>query len=138
MRITNNTPIRPTTRPRAADKAGGAGGSFQLQQAPATSTPQPMGSLEAPQSLGALLSLQAINDPTQERRQALSQGHSILDELEDLKIELLSGRIPEEMLQSISSRLSERHRTGEQELDELLDEIEVRARVELAKLGRFD
>jgi hypothetical protein len=90
----------------------------------------------AAEGIGALLALQVIGDPLSSRRRAVQNGRDILDSLDRIKVALLEGRLPVERLERLSAIVTERMPSGDERLDQLLAEIELRARVELAKLGR--
>jgi len=80
--------------------------------------------------------LQGEGDPAERRRRFAKRGHDLLDGLDRLKAALLSNRVPTADLQRIAAQLAERRDlSGDPRLDDLLSHIELRARVELAKLG---
>ena len=82
-----------------------------------------------------MLALQEVGGPTERRRKAVRRAGIILDVLDDLKIAVLDGDIaPATLGRLIEAVRQERARTGEAGLEDLLDEIETRAAVELAKL----
>lgn len=85
----------------------------------------------------ALLSLQETNiDANGRNVVAITEGENILNQLELLRLSILNGEVPIAVLQDISQKLENRQKDVEDEgLSELLDQIELRARVELAKLG---
>jgi hypothetical protein len=86
-------------------------------------------------SIDALLTLQEVGGPTERRRKAVRRAGLILDVLDDLKIGVLEGGIPPATLgRLIEAVRQERARTGDGKLEGVLDEIETRAAVELAKL----
>ncbi len=88
-------------------------------------------------SLDALLSIQEINDVTSSNKRAVFKGKRILNLLDDLKLGLLSGRIPEAKLESLLSIVKSRNNeVADPRIASILDEIELRASVELAKLGK--
>ncbi len=71
------------------------------------------------------------------RRRSLRRGQDLLDELEELRIGLLMGSFPASNLERISKLLAQRVDAIEDPiLIELINEIEIRVAVELAKLGR--
>jgi hypothetical protein len=90
----------------------------------------------APEGIGALLALQVVGDPLTSRKRAVQNGRDILDDLDRLKVAVLEGRVPMERFERLAAILAERLSSGDERLDQLLAEIELRARVELAKLGR--
>jgi len=86
-------------------------------------------------SIDALLALQEVGGPTERRRKAVRRAGLILDVLDDLKIAVLDGGIaPAALGRLIEAVRQERARTGDDTLEGLLDEIETRAAVEMAKL----
>ena len=85
--------------------------------------------------LDALMALQTVDDPAGRRARAVRRGSDILDDLDTLKLDILSGRVPRRTLARLVDRIeAERAGSGDADLDALLDDIELRARVELAKL----
>lgn len=113
-------------------------GVFSLdEETPDTPRNVATGAARGIQGIDALLALQGVEDATTGRRKAVRRGFEILDILEELKIDLLAGRVSPERLTRLLV-VVERHQdgTGDDHLDALLAEIELRARVELAKLGR--
>ncbi|HSR72154.1 MAG TPA: flagellar assembly protein FliX [Kiloniellales bacterium] len=91
----------------------------------------------APSPLDALLSVQEVSNEFLSRRQAKRRAEDLLDELDALKIALLEGRLPLAALERLAERLErDRGRVEDPRLAEVLAEIELRAAVELAKLGR--
>jgi len=87
--------------------------------------------------LDAILALQAVGDFTEKRRKAVTRGASLLDLLDGMKADLLLGRVAPERLDAMATQLTALRERVEPGLDALIDEIELRVRVELAKLGRF-
>ncbi len=87
--------------------------------------------------LDAILALQAVGDFTESRRKAVKRGTTLLDLLEEMKADLLIGRTTPQRLDAMVTQLSALRERVEPGLDALIDDIELRARVELAKLGRY-
>lgn len=87
--------------------------------------------------LDAILALQAVGDFTEGRRKAVKRGRRLLDLLEDMKADLLVGRVAPERLEAMVGQLGTMRERVEPGLDGVIDDIELRVRVELAKLGRF-
>lgn len=88
-------------------------------------------------SIDALLAVQAAQAPDDAltgRRRAVVNATETLDILDDIKLSLLSGELPLYKLEQLLERVeTERDDVEDPELDNLLDHIELRARVELAK-----
>jgi hypothetical protein len=88
-------------------------------------------------SLDALLALQAVDDPLQKRKKAVRRGQALLDTLDEVKADLLVGRVGEGKLNQLLSLIGQAREQTQPGLDAVLDDIELRARVELAKFERF-
>lgn len=96
----------------------------------------PLSQTSAVGSVDALLALQGAGDFTQARKQATDRAFSLLDLLDDLKIALLEGALPRATLVRLMDTLqSQRDQTHDPQLEAALDEVELRAAVELAKHG---
>jgi hypothetical protein len=87
--------------------------------------------------LDAILALQTVGDFRESRRRAVKRGADLLDMLEDLKADLLIGQVGPGQLESLIGQLGALREKAEPGLDAILDDIELRVRVELAKLGHF-
>lgn len=84
--------------------------------------------------LETMLALQAVEDPLQRRRRAVKRGTSMLDALDSMKIALLDGAADAGQLAQLRSLVaSQRDTSGDPGLEAVLDEIELRAAVEIAK-----
>ncbi|CCG06822.1 flagellar assembly protein FliX [Pararhodospirillum photometricum] len=109
-------------------------------------SPGEAASVEASSPLGGvegLLALQEVDglvlDPEAQRRALTQWGHDILESLEALHLGLLGGTIPREDLETLAALArTERISGDDPALDDLLDQIELRAEVELAKLSQDD
>jgi hypothetical protein len=87
--------------------------------------------------LDTLLAVQAYEEPAERKKRQAKRGHDLLDGLDTLKAALLSGRVSVAQLEQLKATLSSRRETTDDpRLDEVLAHIELRAAVELAKLGR--
>jgi len=86
-------------------------------------------------SLDALLALQEVGGPLERRRKAVRRAGRILDVLDEVKLALLEGGLPPAALERLVAAIrEERGGTDDPGLEGLLDEIETRAAVEMAKL----
>jgi hypothetical protein len=124
-----------------------------LAAAPGTSRPAPSGGFslgggEAPQAqsaavalrtlggIDALIALQGVEDPVELRRRAVKHGRRALDALDELKLGLLGGTLDQATmlrLKSVSGDLQDG--SGDDRIDQVLAEIDLRVAVELAKAG---
>lgn len=87
-------------------------------------------------SIDALLALQSVGTPLERRKRAVGRAGRLLDLLDDVKVSLLEGNMTPSALTSLVAAVHEqRDRTDDPGLEGVLDEIETRAAVELAKFG---
>lgn len=89
------------------------------------------------QGMDALLALQEVDERAERRSRAAKHGHSLLDTLESVRTDLLAGQVSEDRLELLARQVSKRLNSGDPQVDSVLEEIELRVKVELAKLGRF-
>lgn len=83
----------------------------------------------------ALLALQEVGSPLERRRRSVRRAGRLLDELEGLKVALLGGDLGLTDLDRLTRAAREqREVTDDPKLESVLDEIETRAQVEIAKL----
>lgn len=87
------------------------------------------------QSVGGILALQEIGDEETNRRKARVRANRLLDRLDELRVGLLTGSLSKEGIAELVSLIqSERPQVSDPQMAEVLDAIELRAQVELAKL----
>lgn len=87
--------------------------------------------------LDTILALQEVARDIGSRKRAIRRSHEVLDKLDEVKVGLLNGTIDAAALDRIVDLLSQREASGDPRIDEVMDEIDLRARVELAKLGKY-
>ena len=110
---------------------------FSLPDAAATTEARPATAPRAVGNIDALLALQGVEDPAERRKRAVKRGRSALDVLDDLKIGLLSGALDNTTVQRLRNAAAElKDQSGDERLDAVLAEIELRVEVELAKAGQ--
>ncbi|VAW01971.1 hypothetical protein MNBD_ALPHA06-1886 [hydrothermal vent metagenome] len=86
-------------------------------------------------SLDALIALQAESPVETVVEKETRRAVSLLDILDTIRIGLLDGGIPETSLKRLLIALGEqREETGDPALEAILEQVEIRAQVELAKL----
>ncbi len=140
MKIDGTGPIRPGTSPARSKKVGDKGEEFAKHIADseddaATAAVSSSGPLAA---VDALLSLQGVPDATSGRSRGLKRAEDMLDHLDAIRHGLLLGSIPRDKLNSLLAVVRERREEiDDPRLDSVLDEIELRAAVELAKLEQL-
>ncbi len=104
-------------------------GSASSAAAPARAS-----SISGVTGLDALIALQDVEGPMERRRRAMGRAGRILDVLDEVKVALLDGGVTRGSLHRLQGAVrDERAQTLDSRLEGLLDEIETRAAVELAK-----
>jgi hypothetical protein len=98
--------------------------------------------IAAPGPLAAvdtILMLQNVDDSTSGPSKGAAHAEQLLDLLDSVRDGLLSGGIPRVTLNRLASAVSRRHeKFSDPKLQGVLDEIELRAQVELAKLEQAE
>jgi len=90
-------------------------------------------------ALDSILTLQGMEDPTDGRSKGLKHGEQLLDMLDQVRDGLLAGGIPRTTLNRLANAVTRRRESfADPQLQQVLDEIELRAHVELAKLEMID
>ena len=139
MKINGPSSTSPTGAPRGAGRAA-QGGGFSLSaadEAEEAADAQRMAGLDGVMTVSALLALQGVEDPLSRRKRAMGRASRILDMLDDLKVAMLEGVASPATLDNLAKTVrEERDATDDPRLEDVLNEIETRAAVELAKLGR--
>jgi hypothetical protein len=88
-------------------------------------------------TIDALLSVQEISGNQEGSRRAKQRAEELLEKLDALRHGLLAGHLSPDQLDGLVGLVqAERAHTADPGLSETLDEIELLAKVELAKLGR--
>jgi len=125
------------TQTGAASRGKAASGTSFSLPTRESATPAQASSVSHAGALDGLLLVQAEEDGQERRRRQARRGNDLLDGLDRLKAALLSGRVQIAELERLKAMLSARREmTDDPRLDEVLAHIELRAAVELAKLGR--
>ena len=113
-----------------------ASGGFSIDENEAPKSTQAPASLRTIGGIDALIALQGQDDPAERRRRAVKRGRNALDALDELKIEVLGGSPgPSTLLRLKSATADLRDASGDERLDSVLAEIELRLEVEIAKMG---
>jgi hypothetical protein len=139
MKIDGAGPIRPSNvrRTSRSDKSNGSEFARHLRAGEvsedvATSASAATGRLGA---VDSLLTLQEVPDAVHGRRRTMQRGRDLLARLDDIRHGLLLGVIPINRLKSLANILkAERIAVADANLAQVVEEIELRCAVELAKL----
>ena len=134
IRIDQRAPVSNAGPAGSARRAGGAAFTLPTKEGAASARSTGVG---ASGPLDSLLAVQAYEEPEERKKRQAKRGHDLLDGLDRLKAALLSGRVQISELEQIKANLAQRRETTDDpRLDDVLAHIELRAAVELAKLGR--
>jgi len=118
-------------------RAHSAAGGFAPEHGASVQRAQSTTPASALSDIHALLALQEADDPLRKRRKAVRRGQSMLDTLDEVKSDLLIGRVSEGRLNQLQMLVMQAREKTVPHLDALLDDIDLRVQVELAKLGRI-
>ncbi len=141
----SSSAVQGAGKARKAGSTGGAGFAAALDgvtgadEAAGPESAEPVSGLLG---VGGLLAAQSVGDDAaapdyKERQRRAQRGVEILDRLEDVRRGLLMGAIPKDKLADLARTVREkRERGADPVVSRLLDEIELRAEIELAKLSR--
>ncbi|NQW12134.1 MAG: flagellar assembly protein FliX [Alphaproteobacteria bacterium] len=124
-------------RVRRADKSGKAGGTAFADILGSTEATDQTAGPSTTSGVDAVFAAQDVGDREGHARQARDRAEMMVARLEDIRNGLLMGSISESKLEQLATAArSQREAFDDPRLTEILDDIELRARVELAKLGR--
>jgi len=138
MKITGPGRVTPKSVKKTESGKSGDGAAFASALSGSGTTDQVsnVGGTSPLATVDALLSLQEVPDATAGRSKGLARANDMLDLLDEVRKGLLLGSIPVSNLKSLAELArSQKGRLGDSKLEEILSDIELRAEVELAKLG---
>lgn len=106
-------------------------------EAESTSATAQASDVAATSALDNLLALQEISEEDIQRRKLAQQGKSMLESLEQLHRQLLIGTLPAHVLLDLRRQVAlQKQMVNDPKLTAIIEDIEIRAAVELAKLER--
>ncbi len=136
-RIDGPGSLRPTTTVRRAGKTSSASGSSFSKHLDETSETSATGSLSGAGAVTGVLGVQEVDDALAHASKGKLRAEDILDRLEDLRLDVLTGAISRDKLLQLAHVVNSRKaQVTDPRLVELLDEIDLRAQVELAKYAQ--
>ena len=138
MKIVSSSRVRSASvgariKTRKAKKISGFSEHLDAQE----DSTAPIALVGPTQSVDAVVALQGVGDATSGGANARARqwGNNTLDQLERIRMDLLVGAVPKERLIGLARMVSERREyAADQRLNDLLDDIDLRVRVEIAKL----
>jgi hypothetical protein len=134
------------TKKTSSTKSGASGFEEYIEGASSAKESAPA---SAPQSIArvdALLAVQAVEDPTERaaRKRMTARADNVLQELDQLHMSLLNNTMSmDHMLKLADTVAAHKERVHDSKLSALLEEIDLRAQIELAKMrkalgGKYD
>lgn len=135
MRVEGSSTGQVSGYRAAPSRAGGE--VFAPESAGQATAAAPAGPVATAAAIDALLALQAAGDSFGAKKKVLRRGRALLDTLDEMQSDLLAGHVSEGRLNQLLALIGQARERIAPGLDSLLDDIELRARVELAKFGRF-
>jgi hypothetical protein len=136
IRIDQRAPVSNAGPAGSARRAGGSAFTLPTKEGEGAAATRSAG-VGASGPLDTLLAVQAYEEPQERKKRQARRGHDLLDGLDRLKAALLGGSVKVSELERLKDMLAlRRETTDDPRLDDVLAHIELRAAVELAKLGR--
>lgn len=139
MKIQGPSESQKAGKSKGASKTGKSNGAFGAMVtggAAETSGAVATGSVA---SVDALLAVQAAEDPTERaaKRRMRQRGDSLLDKLDEIRLGLLTGNMTVGQVIGIADVVaSHREKVNDPKMSALLDEIDLRAQIEIAKMRK--
>lgn len=140
MRIEGLRQTNKAGKKKGSDKANSGGERFRVGPGAAAGGLSGTQGAQSISHIGALLAVQEVeanSDRSGPVTRQLQRGNEMLDRLDQLKLGLLSGRVSPQNLQKLRRLSSEKPMLeGHEGLSKVMQSIELRAEVELAKLAQ--
>lgn len=90
-------------------------------------------------SVDALLAVQEVADATSGASRGKARAEFMLQKMDEIRLGILDGAIPRKSLEDLTRTINmKRDKIDDENLVEILDEIDLRAQVEIAKLERAE
>lgn len=137
MRIEGPKPASELKKTEKARKTSGGSSVFGAMLESESEAPEAARSLSGVMGVGSLLAAQSAEDPTERkaRKKMVERAGSVLNALDDVRGGLLAGTLSMSEMQKVKASLTaNREKITDSKLLGVLDEVELRAQVELAKM----
>lgn len=138
MKIEGPNKTQDASKSKKKSKADGDG-SFGAMVAGKASGGASAGPAQSLTRVDALLALQSVEDPTAKaaKQRMQRRAETILEELERMRMALISGGLTVgQLLRLADVVVSHREKIDDPAMTSMLDEIDLRAQVEIAKLAQ--
>lgn len=135
MKIETNQPLRSVDKKKNKNTSAGVGFANAISDAAGASSSAPLANTEATANIGSILALQELTVDGETVRKAVQQGYDLLDQLDNIRLGILTGSLSKESLEKIAEAAQTRQNLNlDLKLKTILDDIHLRAQVELAKI----
>jgi Class II flagellar assembly regulator len=139
LEITSNRRVESSPVRRAGRTQSGDAKSFAADEMADAKTAAALTGMGPIAAVDTILALQGIEDSADQRTRGVRHGEQLLSLLDEVREGLLAGGIPRATLNKLALAISRRRESfADPKLQEVLDEIDLRARVELAKLEQAE
>jgi hypothetical protein len=136
-RIDGPRPLSATAPTRKTSKAGRASGSSFSKHLDGADEVSGASGACGVSSITGVLDIQEVDDALERASKGKLRAEELLSKLDDLRLDILSGTISKTKLQKLSELVnSKKLEISDPKLNEILDQIDLRAQVELAKFTR--
>lgn len=139
MKIEGPSKSQKTSGAKGASKTGKTDGTFGAMVTGGTNETTGAGQTQSIAAVDALLAVQAADDPTEgkTKRRMRERGEDLLSKLDEIRLGLLTGNMTVGHVLNIADVVaSHREKVSDPKLSSVLDEIDLRAQIEIAKMRR--
>jgi hypothetical protein len=127
-------PIRSAQPIKRPVKTGAAGGTSFAKHLDESSEAGAAHGVAGAGAVAGIFGVQEVDDALSHASRGKLRAQDILDRLEELRLDLLTGNVSRDKLLQLTHVVStQRSQVNDPRLAEILDEIDLRAQVELAK-----
>lgn len=135
MKISNVESKGSVTKKTAVKKTGESSFASHLSEPDDVTATSSLSDVSPVISVNSLLALQEVDNDQSPRQKMVRRGFDMVQHLDEIRMGLLTGAVPVSLLKNLDSLVKQwREADIDSSLQEIIDEIELRAAVELAKL----
>ena len=137
MRISDSSKLRDVGRSSSKKVKSDGGGFSQILNAESAEETVSTGATVGMSGVSGLYALQEVDDAATRASKAKLRAEDLLDCLDELKLALIGGRLSEGQLRRLNDAANtQREQVDDPALAAVLDEVDLRAQVEIAKLSQ--
>ncbi|MEI6559599.1 MAG: flagellar assembly protein FliX [Rhodospirillaceae bacterium] len=134
IKIEGSSSLRSGSIKRTGKSDGGSGSKFSKAIHQETAAPSSVATANPVNAVDGLLTLQEVDDAAARASAGKRRAQDLLEGLDDIRHGLLVGGLSRDKLMALAKHVqSRRAQVDDPRLAEILDEIDLRAQVELAK-----